>query len=162
MGSLYTVVSPPDSMVYSISNVGKEDRFLILIGHVIYVYWVLFRQYLLYKYYVQSGGSPLACLTWYIVLILSMYLTCIRTEWPPLASALSCISLRQPYKCIKLSKYKYFIQLEKCITTLGPSGADCFQYSAQAWRAAVRVRDLHLRDWGCLTRFRAQRGIWIH
>jgi len=38
MGSLSAMVGSPDSIVYSISDVGKADRFLILIGHVIYVY----------------------------------------------------------------------------------------------------------------------------
>jgi hypothetical protein len=38
MGSLYAMVGSPDSIVYSISDVGKAGRFSILIGHVIYVY----------------------------------------------------------------------------------------------------------------------------
>ena len=78
---LYKLISSLDSIRYWISDVGKAYKLLILIGHVIYVYYVLFCRYILYIYYVQSSRRPLARLKWYNVIILSTYLSCIRTGW---------------------------------------------------------------------------------
>jgi hypothetical protein len=67
--SLSQAVCLLDSIGYPISDIRKSDNGSLLIGHVTYMYWILFHWPIWYIYYVSSSRHPLGPLKWYIVIV---------------------------------------------------------------------------------------------